>query len=327
MKTYSFIGSDKNAGKTTALNFIYRQLIEKKAGSGPVCLTSIGINGESADTYERMEKPSIHVIRNSLFITAGEHLTGLKGHYSVLHSFTGSVFNKPYVLARSQTSFPVVLEGPNDRSGILGIKEMVRRYAENGICLVDGSIDRQFIGHPLISDGICFALLLTSRKEQLAKAGGLLFALNLEGCSSVAAELIDKQASFEGKSLLLNKKGEVLYSGGSVPALDRQLKDVCLDHTGESCILYLRGALTRSLYLFFAPFKKWSVILDNFTLYQNISTRQEIQKRFQPELMLYHSVPLKSLFLKQETLECPLRLPVRIPVHNLFRDDPYEIGI
>jgi len=327
MKTYSFIGSDKNAGKTTALNFVYRQLTRKTGVDEPVCLTSIGINGESADSYEGKEKPSIQISRNSLFITAAEHLTRLKGHYSVLYSFTGPEFNKPYVLAKSLTSFPVVLEGPNERSGIIRIKKVIQSYAERGVCLIDGSIDRQFIGHPLISDGICFALLVSSRKEQLMKAGGLLFALSLAECSPEVAELIDKQVSFDGKSQLLTGTGEVLYEGSSVPVLDRQLKDVCLEHSTESCILYLKGALTRSLYSFFAPFKKLLIVLDNFTLYQNVSTRQEINKRFQPKLGLYQSVPLKSLFLKQEGLECPLRLPDKIPVYNLFRDDPNEIGI
>ena len=327
MKTYSFIGSDKNAGKTTALNFIYRGLTREMTEDRPVCLTSIGINGESVDTYEGREKPSIQVSENTLFVTAGEHLGDLKGQYSVLHVFAGPDFKKPFVLARSQTGFPVVLEGPNERTGMIGVKEVIRRNAEQGICLIDGSIDRQFVGQPDISDGICFALLMTSRKEQQLKAKGLLFALTLEACTRETAERIKKQASTGGKSLLLNSAGDILFKGDGVPALDNRLREICLDHAGVPTVLYLRGALTRSLHQFFAPFKKLKIVLDNFTLYQNITTHPGGRERFHPELLLYHSVQLKSIFLKQDGLDLYFRLPPQIPSFNLFRDDPHEIGI
>jgi hypothetical protein len=44
-------------------------------------------------------------------------------------------------------------------------------------------------------------------------------------------------------------------------------------------------------------------------------------------LEFYNGVPLHSLFLKEEGLDYPIRLPLDVPVYNLFRDDLYEIGI
>ena len=39
MKTLAFIGSDKNAGKTTVLNFIYAKLVNKKQ---TICIETVG---------------------------------------------------------------------------------------------------------------------------------------------------------------------------------------------------------------------------------------------------------------------------------------------
>jgi len=40
MKTFSFIGSNKNAGKTTAFNYVFREFYQKKIET---IVTSIGI--------------------------------------------------------------------------------------------------------------------------------------------------------------------------------------------------------------------------------------------------------------------------------------------
>jgi hypothetical protein len=327
MITYSFIGSDKNAGKTTALVFVYRRLMEQENGRNPVCLTSIGINGESVDAYENRVKPSIPVQNGGLFVTAGEHLSRLKGMYAVLHTFSGFEFNKTYVLARALCAFSVILEGPNDRAGVLKMKEVIGRKSEDCICLIDGSIDRQYIGHPTISDGICFALLLSSRPEQLTKAEDLLHGLTLKRTHKQTIDLINRNTKGGVKSILFDEKGKILYRGAGIPFLDSDLKDICLEHKNKSCTLYLDGSLPRSLYAFFAPFRNLLIVLDNFTQYQNISTQRNASKKFQPRLELYHGVPLHSLYLKEEGLDYPIRLPLDVPVYNLFRDDLYEIGI
>ncbi len=327
MKTISFIGSDKNAGKTTAMLYVYRMALERSLKNKPVCLASIGINGESVDAYENRAKPSITIMKGSLFVTTGEHVSHLTGQYSVLDTIAGSGFSKSYVLARALTDFSVVLEGPNDRNGVLKMKEAIDQTIADCTCLIDGSIDRQFIGHPLVSDSICFALLLSNRKEQLTKAQDLLQALTLKKAPEQIVDIVAKYEDVGDKSLLIAQNGEVLYQSAEVPFLDQSLREICLIHKNASCTLYLKGSMTRSLHSFFAAFRNLTIVLDNFTLYQNISTRSEATKSFLPDLTLYHSVPLHSLFLKQETLDCPLRLPVEVPVYNLFRENPHAIGI
>jgi len=117
METWSFIGSDKNAGKTTALNFVHRRLHEQR--KGPLCLTSIGINGEPVDNYENRPKPQFPVYRDEYFISATEHLAKLPEQFEILRRFAPPAFSKSYLLSRSRNDFELVVEGPNDKRQLL----------------------------------------------------------------------------------------------------------------------------------------------------------------------------------------------------------------
>jgi len=321
MKTYAFIGSDKNAGKTTALSFFYRQLRQKNRPETRLFLTSIGINGESVDAYEWTEKPTTQVRHGSWFITAGRHLRQVEGQYRIDHVFGSPEFQVPYVMARAESDFSVVLEGPNDKQSLMKIKAEMNRIAKNGICLLDGSIDRQFIGHPAISDGICFSLLLTSRKEQLKKARDFLTAMGLQTCSTSTETLIRQASTAETRSILFRDSGTILYHGGKIPYLDDQLKQSCQVHRENRRVLYLKGALSRSLYRYLSPLADLTIVLHDFTCYQNISTATEAGSEFRPTLRIRHSVPLSYLFIKRESEAARVELPKNVPVINLYRDN------
>ncbi len=332
MKTFSFIGSDKNAGKTTALNFVYKRLWEKHGTGTPVCLTSIGINGEEIDAYEGHPKPRIRVFKDSFFVTASEHLKELTGKYEIFNCF--SEFNKLYVLGKCLADFQVVLEGPNNKQELAELKKIVNNIIPGTCLLIDGSIDRQFLAHPDISDAFYFALLVSDRKEQIQKAKDLLFSLTFRTCSENLKATLEKVRKQNTKSVLLEKDNQVLYHGNEIPALDANLKSSCMKYKNKESVLYLNGALSKSLFTFFAPFKKLKIILDNFTLYQNVSVRENHGIRFAPEILLLHNVRVNKIFVKQENQAYnttgstgSLGIPRNIPVHNLFRENPYEIGI
>ena len=53
----AMLGMCKNAGKTTAMNRLIRELAA--AGQGPVALTSIGRDGEATDLVTGTSKPPI----------------------------------------------------------------------------------------------------------------------------------------------------------------------------------------------------------------------------------------------------------------------------
>jgi len=326
VKTFSFIGSDKNAGKTTVFNFVFKQLREGPEREVPVCVTSIGINGEEVDTYEGHPKPLIRLYRNSYFVTAGEHLRELTGQYEICFSF--SDFNKLYILGKCLSDFPVVLEGPNTGQELLRLKKVVADLLPGSYLLIDGSIDRQFLAHPDISDGFYFALLISDRKEQLQKAQDLLYSLSSPVCPESHRQFLTKTGKKDTKSILYDGENKILYHGREIPSLDEDLKNACMNYKNATTFLYVNGAFSKSLFTFFAPFTHLRIILDNFTLYQNISVGEHLGPRFLPTIFLLHPVRVKKIFLKQDTGKPAFAgLPRDIPVINLFRDNPYEIGI
>ncbi len=327
MRTLSFIGSDKNAGKTTILNFVYRKLRENSKGKTPICLASIGINGEEIDFYENQQKPTFFLSKGSYFITAGEHLHELTGKYEILDNFTRPDFKKVYVLGECLLDFQIILEGPNNKQEILHMKKKVEGLLPNSDLLIDGSIDRQFLAHPAVSDAFYFAVLLSTRKEQLQKAKDLLFALFLHVCSQKQKNLLIDRLEEDTRSFLFGENNELFYHGKTIPFLDTKLQRLCLKYKNRKCTLYLNGALSKSLCSLLAPLKNLTIILDNFTLYQNISLHDTHGKAFRPTLLILNPVKVKRIFLKQETSRYTLPVPENIPVHNLFREDLHEIRI
>ncbi len=330
MKTFSFIGSDKNAGKTTAFNFVCQEMT-KAGDQHPVCVTSIGINGEDTDTYEGRPKPKIRITRGSYFVTAGEHLKHRTGRYETLLIFDGLV--KPYILGRSLSDFEMVLEGPNTGMELLALKDRLRHSGVVNRLLIDGSIDRQFLARPAISDGFYFALLISNRDAQIQKAHDLLFSLSLptyDGTDARTMErILQENRKDETRSLLLDENREIVYLGHAIPSLDTALREICLKQREKPLTLYLNGALTRTLHGFLSPFRHMRIILDNFSLYQNISVKKTHGKRFMPALSLRHSVRVEKIFLKIENGSrlTSLIMPERVSTHNLFREYPDEIGI
>jgi hypothetical protein len=312
METLAFIGSDKNAGKTTVFNFVYQKM---HAANTLVCLTSIGINGEPVDTYEGHPKPKITVYKHSFFITAGEHLKPHTGKYETVHLFLPPRFSKPYVLAKS------ILD--------MEMKGLIGKVLPSGLLLVDGSIDRQFLAHPSVCDGFYFAVLASSRKQQFRKANDFLTALALPVCPKDLRGDIEEFQTQETKSLLLGDSPGPIYHGRQIPFLDETLREAVKRQKGEECVLYLNGALSKSLFSLLSPFSTLTVVLDNFTLYQNVSVDAGLGRSFRPRLFLFHPVKVKSIFLNVEGEDhrSRLEIPPHIPVHNLYREDLHEIGV
>ena len=332
MNTIAFVGSDKNAGKTTALNHVYKNLFGQQNTHTPICVTSIGINGEDVDSFTGLDKPTIELKQDSFFVTARQHLAGLTEYVTTLEMFTGSEFSKEYIFGQCQQDLGLVVEGPNSKNEIQLIKQRIEKYLVDGKLLIDGSIDRCFLASPEISDGFYFSLYLSQDKEQLTKARDLLTPLNFPVCDTSVSSLIVNRLDADTRSLYFNESGELLYHGKQIPFMDDDLKKVCAQQNGNVGRLYLNGALSRSLYLFLADFSNLELVLDNFFLYQNVSTGQQVSPRFLPRLSLYHPSNVLGIFIRREKtvnngmndLLAGLPMPSQIPVSDLQKELPYE---
>ncbi len=325
MKTYSFIGSDKNAGKTTAFNYVCRVLSDT-AGPQKLCISSIGINGEGLDQYEGTKKPHIRLIKDQYFITALEHLNKHTGKYQTIGTFNVPTFRKLYIMGKCLLPFNCVIEGPNTGSEILKLKQYLSDcFSEEIVFLIDGSADRQFIANPDISDAFYFSILFSQRKPQQKKAEDFLFSLRLPECHEDIRQIIASAKTKTTKSLII-VEDQIVYHGKDMPFCDDNLLKMIIDKQAQHLTIYINGALTQSLYGFLAPFRQSAVILDNFTLYLNVTTQPETIKTFYPKLSLLHPVRIKTIFVKQETEYDINLLPKNIEVINLYRDEFCGIG-
>lgn len=336
MRTIAFIGSDKNAGKTTALNFVYRKFSNETAPARTVCINSIGINGEEVDYFDGKPKPSIVLQPDSYFITTPEHVSDHKNSFQLIEELLPPVFSKPYILGQCTESFAAIIEGPNCKSETAALKELIQTSLPVDYLLIDGSTDRQFLGDSTISDGFFFSLLLSEEQEQLQRAHDLLYPLGLANCPDALKDVISRHQQLDSKSMLLSRDNELDYLGNEIPFLDNQLKAHCLQSgQGEQAVLYLNGALSRSLARFLAPFTHMKIVLDNFLLYQNIFSDEGQKMDFKPALYLLHPVNLLAIFIR---LEAPhvkdharimdmIEFPDEVPVYNLFVEEPTTFPI
>ena len=318
METRCFIGSDKNSGKTTAFTYVYEKM-HRQGKSPQICVTGIGINGEDVDEYGGGKKPTIRLLKGSYFITRGPHLHHHTGKYETIMFFDGLPFDRSYVMGRCLADFPLVLEGPNSGGDLLLLKEKITKILPEGsVLLIDGSLDRQFLASPLISDMFYFSVLFSKRAPQMEKTRGFLRSLQISTCSPETGKRIMAMRGDWTKSLLLNCDGGLSYHGTEIPYCDDGLHLACKKMDNGAC-LYLNGALTRSLYDFLAPFKGLELVLDNFTLYQMISTSSSRVSRFLPNVSLLHPLHIKEVFVKQEVDFDSNLLPDGVPVRNIFR--------
>lgn len=318
METYCFIGSDKNAGKTTAFNFIYDDLC-RQSPRPELCVTGIGINGEAIDNFDGSAKPVIRLRSGSYFLTHIRHLTDHGGRYRTLQVFGEPRFHGQYVFGCCLTDFATLLEGPNSRQELLLAKAAIAKVVDDGILLLDGSIDRQFLADPAISDMFYFAILFSGSKVQQQRVVAMLHALQLPPGPVEICDRVRKVKSSATKSLLLAADGEVRYHSTEMPFSDSGLRMACGALGIEPAWLYLGGALTRSLADFLGPLANIAVLLDNFTLYQCQSGDGSARALYRSPLSLLQPLRVKAIFIREEAPFDPRLLPADVPVINLYR--------
>ncbi|MBU0991339.1 MAG: hypothetical protein KJ737_02500 [Proteobacteria bacterium] len=320
MITVTFIGSDKNAGKTTAFNHMYGALYEKTKS---VCLTSTGISGDRIDAFYGHPKPDILIRKNSYFITATERLSDKKKDYSPIIELKAPDFSKSYMFGKSIRNFKLVLEGPNTKKELLLMKDVIRTNMEKTILMIDGSADRQFVAHPAISDGFCFSILISENPRSMERTRAFLVPFSLSACPVCIRKPIILNLEDGKRSLLLDENFQEVYAGRTVPFQDKALYSHLKKRKHRKTVLYINGALSPSLFSYLRSYDRLTVVLDNFTLYQTIPTESH-SSRFHPALHLLHKAHINGIFIRDTTPTGDKRhsvhIPQGIPVCDLFRD-------
>ena len=243
-KTLSIVGMAKNAGKTTALNYLIEEAIDEGIVLG---VTSTGRDGESQDLVTGTEKPRVYLEEDMLVAVptllydladAGlEVIKKTKYSTAIVELLICRVKDAGYV----QVAGPVIIAEQK-----LLCQDMMQLGCS--LILIDGAIDRKSIASPETSDAIILSTgAVLSRKmnkvvEETAHVVNLYRTPELE--EGIIRDVIT-QNNFDDKIMLVNGDGKIrklnLITGlGAAKEINGAIDE-------DTRYIYIPGAFTNSV--------------------------------------------------------------------------------
>lgn len=148
-KSISFVGMEKNAGKTQTLNYVLSRL---RTFSKTIALTSIGVDGETTDIVTLTSKPEIEIYPNTTFITS-QALYPQREIVSAIEEVSNQTTALGRLIkAKAITQGKILLAGPSDT---VSLKKLIEKLEKNtDLILIDGALSRKSFGSPSITQAM-----------------------------------------------------------------------------------------------------------------------------------------------------------------------------
>ncbi|MEG0291637.1 MAG: hypothetical protein RR495_00185 [Anaerovoracaceae bacterium] len=250
-KAISIVGMAKNAGKTTALNYLIEEAMDEGVILG---VTSTGRDGESTDLVTGTDKPRVFLdegtivsVPTQLYELADAGLEIIK-----MTDFRSSIGQ--IMLCRVVASGYVQIAGPVASSDTKKLtEEMLKLGAE--IVIIDGAIDRKSVASPDISDAIIMstgAVLSRSMKRVVNETAHVVGLFNLP---KLEDEYLTKTIEeFRGEERILVMGSESVDVLNLKTGLNgsRTINDSIKEDTKY---IYIPGAFTKSVIADLLPSK------------------------------------------------------------------------
>lgn len=151
-KSISIIGTAKNVGKTTTLNYMIN-IAKNKYKLG---LTSIGRDGESKDSIFSTPKPRIYVEKGTIIATAKQCIFNSDITKEILVATNLKTPLGEILIIRSLSDGFVELAGPSKNADLLKIKKIL--FDLNcDLVIVDGAVNRKSYAAPIVTDATILA--------------------------------------------------------------------------------------------------------------------------------------------------------------------------
>ncbi len=251
----SLVGMSKNAGKTTALNYLIEEAYDEDVIPG---ITSTGRDGEGTDLVTGTEKPKVYVYEDSIVTIPIDLFDIADAGLEILsrtnyHSTFGSI-----LMCRVLDEGFVQVAGPTSTADQRKLsREMLELGAD--IILIDGAIDRRSIASPFASDAIILSTGAVLSRDMDIVVMDTMHVVELytlpefgsEGKEKQYAEKLNAPGYCESTVIMRKDKLEIQSCQTGLMAgnkLDRQIDD-------ETEFLYLPGALTTSTLEYIMPEK------------------------------------------------------------------------
>jgi len=151
-KSISIIGTAKNVGKTTTLNYMIN-IAKNRYNLG---LTSIGRDGESKDEIFSTPKPRIYVEKGTIIATAKHCIFNSDITKEILVAVNLNTPLGEILIIRALSDGFVELAGPSKNADLIKIKKML--YDLNcDLVIVDGAVNRKSYAAPIVTDATILA--------------------------------------------------------------------------------------------------------------------------------------------------------------------------
>lgn len=152
-KTLSIVGMAKNAGKTTALNYILEEAFDEGLLLG---VTSTGRDGETCDLVTGSDKPKVYLFTDTIVSVPVKLYDLAETGLEILKRTEYRTALGNILICRVAESGYVQIAGPGS---ILEHKKLCEDMLSFGVDMIfiDGAIDRKSIASPETSDAIILA--------------------------------------------------------------------------------------------------------------------------------------------------------------------------
>lgn len=243
-RTLSIVGMAKNAGKTTALNFLIEEAIDEGIQLG---ITSTGRDGESQDLVTGTEKPRVYLEEDMLVAVPTLLYDLADAGLEVVKKTKYSTAIGELLICRVKDAGYVQVAGPviNAEQKLL-CRDMLQLGCS--LILIDGAIDRKSIASPDTSDAIILSTgAVLSRKmnkvvEETAHVVNLYRTPELE--EGVIRDAITEN-NFDDKIMLVGGEGKIkkldLATGlGAAKEINGAIDE-------DTRYIYIPGAFTNSV--------------------------------------------------------------------------------
>lgn len=149
-RSVSIVGMEKNTGKTECLNYILKRLpYDRKK----ICVTSIGVDGESTDRVTLTPKPRITLPEGCYFATAEGYYRERRTVSELVDLSDESTPLGPVVTARTLIAGQALLSGPSSAPALVRWMDRMRRLGVE-LILVDGALSRVSSASPAVSEAM-----------------------------------------------------------------------------------------------------------------------------------------------------------------------------
>lgn len=242
-RTLSIVGMAKNAGKTTALNYLIEEAYDEEINLG---ITSTGRDGESQDLVTGTEKPKVFLYEDAIVTVPSQLYDLADAGLEILSMSKYRTSMGELLLCKVASSGYVQIAGP---VATADTKKTCNEMFDLGceLILIDGAIDRKSIASPDSSDAIILstgAVLSRSMDKVVSETAHIIELYTLpELENGKAKDLIVENMEQNRVSLVKAGKLEVLDLTTGLGA--SRYIDEAIDE--DTDYVYVPGALTESV--------------------------------------------------------------------------------